>query len=165
MSEVIHAAFSDMVKSLRKQRKLTQQELATRLGVHRNTIGVWERGDYLPKSKTIVLELARILKLDTHETQHLLEKLFRLEHSDRLMNMTADERIASLEEQLKQALEEVHVLQEQLVAAQKRMEEFAQQKTRAPAFVKVSVKKPCALNHTTTNTSHRLPGVRTSLSK
>ena len=72
-NELVHTAFSDMVKSLRKQQNLTQQELATRLGVHRNTIGVWERGEYLPESQTIVLELARILKLDPGETQRLLE--------------------------------------------------------------------------------------------
>ena len=58
--------------------------------------------------------------------------------------MTADERIASLEEQLKQALEQVHVLQEQLAAAQKRIEELEKQKTPPPAFVKANVKKPKA---------------------
>jgi transposase len=56
--------------------------------------------------------------------------------------MTADERIVRLEEQLKQALEQVHVLQEQLAAAQKRIEELEKQKTPPPAFVKANVKKP-----------------------
>src|SRR6266567_8986975 len=55
--------------------------------------------------------------------------------------MTADERIASLEEQLKQALEQVHILQEQLAAAQKRIEELEKQKTPPPSFVKANVKK------------------------
>ncbi len=58
------------------------------------------------------------------------------------MNMTADEHIARLEEQLKQALEQVHVLQGQLGAAQKRIEELEKQKTPPPAFVKTNVKKP-----------------------
>lgn len=80
MIEMIHASFSDMVKSLRKQRKLTQQELAERLGVHRNTIGIWERGEYLPESQAIVLELARILQLDTHETQLLEASLIAPAH-------------------------------------------------------------------------------------
>lgn len=56
--------------------------------------------------------------------------------------MTADERIASLEEQLKQALELVHLLQEQLAAAHKRIEELEKQKTPPPAFAKANVKKP-----------------------
>jgi transposase len=58
--------------------------------------------------------------------------------------MTADERIASLEEQLKQALEQVQILQEELAAAQKRIEELEKQKTPPPAFVKANVKKPQA---------------------
>jgi transposase len=55
--------------------------------------------------------------------------------------MTADERIAKLEEQLKQALEHISVLQEQLAAAQKYIEELEKQKTPLPAFVKINVKK------------------------
>lgn len=65
--------FGDVLAALRKRRGLSQQELAARLGVHRNTIGKWERGICLPDSKSMVLELARQLRLDTHDTQHLLE--------------------------------------------------------------------------------------------
>jgi hypothetical protein len=56
--------------------------------------------------------------------------------------MTADERIAILEEQLKQALEQVRLLEEQLAAAHKRIEELEKQKTPPPAFTKANVKKP-----------------------
>ncbi len=56
--------------------------------------------------------------------------------------MTADERIATLEEQLKQALEQVRLLEEQLAAAHKRIEELEKQKTPPPAFAKAKVKKP-----------------------
>jgi len=58
--------------------------------------------------------------------------------------MTADERIANVEEQRKQALEHVHVLQEQVAAAQKRLEEREKQKKPPPAFVKATAKKPPA---------------------
>jgi hypothetical protein len=58
--------------------------------------------------------------------------------------MTAAERIASLEEQLKQALEQVRVLEEQLAAANKRIEELEKQKTPPPAYAKANVKKPQA---------------------
>jgi transposase len=56
--------------------------------------------------------------------------------------MTADERIATLEERLKQALEQVRLLEEQLAAAHKRIEELEKQKTPPPAFAKANVKKP-----------------------
>lgn len=58
--------------------------------------------------------------------------------------MTADERIATLEEQLKQALEQVRLLGEQLAAAHKRIEELEKLKTPPPAFAKANVKKPQA---------------------
>ncbi len=56
--------------------------------------------------------------------------------------MTADERITTLEEQLKQALERVSLLEEQLAAARQRIEELEKQKTPPPAFAKAHVKKP-----------------------
>ena len=56
--------------------------------------------------------------------------------------MTADERIVTLEDQLKQALGRVHLLEEQLAAAHKRIEELEKQKTPPPAFAKANVKKP-----------------------
>jgi hypothetical protein len=47
--------------------------LAEKLGVRRNTIGSWERGDFLPQSKGVVLEMTRHLYLDDEEIRHLLE--------------------------------------------------------------------------------------------
>jgi hypothetical protein len=55
--------------------------------------------------------------------------------------MTTEEHIANVEEQLKQALEQIQVLQEQLIAAQKHIAELEKQKTPPPAFVKANVKK------------------------
>ena len=65
--------FGELLKLLRKRRRMSQQQLATYLEVHRNTIGTWERGDFLPDSKGMVLELARQLQLDSQETRRLLE--------------------------------------------------------------------------------------------
>jgi tetratricopeptide (TPR) repeat protein/transcriptional regulator with XRE-family HTH domain len=73
MEYPVTSSFSEMLKTFRKHKHLTQKALAAALGVHRNTISVWERGDYLPESKTIVLELANQLKLDERETRQLLE--------------------------------------------------------------------------------------------
>jgi hypothetical protein len=56
--------------------------------------------------------------------------------------MTAEETIASLEAQLKQALERLTEVTEQLRVAQARIEALEQLKTPAPAFVKAEKKKP-----------------------
>lgn len=56
--------------------------------------------------------------------------------------MTANGRIAILEERLKQALEQVRLIEEQLAAAHKRIEDLEKQKTPPPAFTKTNVKKP-----------------------
>ncbi len=65
--------FGELLKTLRKRRGVRQQALAEQLGVHRNTIGIWERGDGLPDRKSTVLELARVLRLDEQETRWLFQ--------------------------------------------------------------------------------------------
>jgi tetratricopeptide (TPR) repeat protein len=66
-------SFGDLLKDYRKQKKKTQRQLADLLGVHYNTISGWERGNNLPGSKSIVLELARHLRLNDLQTRQLLE--------------------------------------------------------------------------------------------
>jgi transcriptional regulator with XRE-family HTH domain len=70
------ATFGEVLKAFRKRRGLTQQQLATAIGMHRNAISRWEQGEYLPESKGIVLELAKVLRLDYLETQNLLTASF-----------------------------------------------------------------------------------------
>jgi len=67
------SSFGDLLKQFRKRKRWTQHVLADRVGVHYNTIGIWERGEYLPESKTVVLEIAHQLRLSDQETRHLLE--------------------------------------------------------------------------------------------
>ncbi|HEY1348075.1 MAG TPA: FxSxx-COOH system tetratricopeptide repeat protein [Ktedonobacteraceae bacterium] len=67
------SAFGALLKTFRKRRRLTQQQLATGMGVHRSAIIRWEQGDFLPESRTSVLELARCLHLDGQEARQLLE--------------------------------------------------------------------------------------------
>ena len=45
--------FATVFKSLRTQHKLTQQELATKLGVSRSAIGMYENGEREPNLKTL----------------------------------------------------------------------------------------------------------------
>lgn len=67
------SAFGALLKEFRTRRHLTQQQLATAVGVHRNAVSRWEQGVFLPKQKSIVLELAKRLHLADQETRHLLE--------------------------------------------------------------------------------------------
>lgn len=73
MESLAFSSFGELLKRLRRRQRLTQAQLATKLGVHRNTIGFWERGDFLPDTKSMVLELARLLQLSEPETRQLLE--------------------------------------------------------------------------------------------
>jgi transcriptional regulator with XRE-family HTH domain len=73
MKGTLPSSFGEMLKVFRLRRRLTQQALASALDVHRNTIGAWERGDYLPESKTTMLELAQRLRLNEQEKRQFLE--------------------------------------------------------------------------------------------
>src|SRR5260370_9068621 len=67
--------------------------------------------------------------------------LFRLPLFCYTLDMTAEEKIASLEAQLKQALERLDEVTEQLRVAQGRIEELEKLKMPPPAFVKTNKKK------------------------
>src|SRR6266487_3294035 len=67
------ASFGELLKTFRKRKRLIQKQLAQHLSVHANTISSWELGTYLPATRGLVLELARLLALDDQETRQLLE--------------------------------------------------------------------------------------------
>lgn len=73
METSVLTSFGDLLKLYRKQQKLTQQQLARKLDLHQNTVGAWERGDYLPATRGMIVELARCLHLQETETHRLLE--------------------------------------------------------------------------------------------
>lgn len=58
-------ALGDEIKRLREARGLTQEELATRMGVHRNTIHRYEGGDDMP----VMLLVRLIVELDADVSQ------------------------------------------------------------------------------------------------
>lgn len=66
-------SFSEILKMSRKRQGLTQQQLARKLDIHQNTLGAWERGDYLPATRGMILELGRCLRLNKAEVYQLLE--------------------------------------------------------------------------------------------
>src|SRR4051812_12235801 len=76
MKDHVLVAFSDVLKAFRRQKRMSQQHLAQGLGIHSNTISGWERGNTLPQSKAMVVELASCLGLDEYEKQQLLEASF-----------------------------------------------------------------------------------------
>ena len=45
---------AEKIKSLRKEKKLTQEALATLLGVERTTVTMWESGQNTPPTKYLV---------------------------------------------------------------------------------------------------------------
>jgi tetratricopeptide (TPR) repeat protein/transcriptional regulator with XRE-family HTH domain len=73
MLESTSDPFGTLLKRFRKRQHLTQQQLARTMSIHRNTIGRWEEGSFLPESKALVLDLARHLYLDEQETRQLLD--------------------------------------------------------------------------------------------
>jgi len=65
--------FSELLKQFRVRGGMSQQQLGERVGVHRNTISAWERGDALPKTKGMVMDLANALYLEEQDTDDLLK--------------------------------------------------------------------------------------------
>ncbi|MFK4565696.1 helix-turn-helix transcriptional regulator [Enterococcus sp. UD-01] len=60
------------VKEFRKQNKLTQEELARRVGVSRKTIVSLEKGNYIP-SLLLAFQIANVLQVDIKEIFELQE--------------------------------------------------------------------------------------------
>ena len=64
--------FGKLLRQFRMRQGLSQQALAEKLGFNRNTIANWEQGNRRPKTRSIVLELARVLQLSDKDTSQLL---------------------------------------------------------------------------------------------
>lgn len=56
--------FGERLKMLRKGQKLTQQELATRLGVAKSVVSYYESGDRFP-SYDVLIKIARTFHVTT----------------------------------------------------------------------------------------------------
>jgi transcriptional regulator with XRE-family HTH domain len=67
-----HAAFGRAVRELRKERRLSQEELGHRSGLHRNYIGGIERGELNPSLESIA-RLAQALATKPSELFSLAE--------------------------------------------------------------------------------------------
>ena len=49
----ISEVFGEIVRDLRQKRGLSQEELAGRCGLHRNAVGLLERGERIPSIETV----------------------------------------------------------------------------------------------------------------
>ena len=64
--------FSDLLRQFRKRKKLNQKQLAERLEVSRETISLWERGQYKPEAD-VLYTIADVLSLTVQEQRQLFE--------------------------------------------------------------------------------------------
>ncbi|RRR73445.1 MAG: tetratricopeptide repeat protein [Candidatus Viridilinea halotolerans] len=73
--------FAELLRGFLSRATIKQAELAQALGVHRNTIGAWVRGEYLPETHDMVLRIEKELHLSPTETDQLLRAAsFPAEH-------------------------------------------------------------------------------------
>lgn len=84
--------FGELLKGFRKRAGVTQQELAHWLGVSRGTISNWERSEYLPGTREMVLRLTKELQLSHSETDQLLSAAdYSLEyHTEQVIALSDD---------------------------------------------------------------------------
>ena len=84
--------FQDNLKALRKKKGITQEELAARLNVVRQTVSKWEKGLSVPDSE-LLIKLAEILEVPV--SQLLGSKIEAEEQPDALA-----EQLSRINEQL-----------------------------------------------------------------
>lgn len=84
---------------MRKERGLTVYELATRLGISRNTLTTWELGEKEPHAIEILRELANILQVP-------LKNLLTGENEESIKNnlISLNDRVTRLEQVCKKFL-------------------------------------------------------------
>lgn len=76
----------ERIKQLRKQHKLTQEDVANRLAVARTTVVGWERGDRTPETDMLV-NIAKLLKCTTDYLLGLSEKPTLTEIEDKSISL------------------------------------------------------------------------------
>ncbi len=90
--------FGKRIRELRKERGITNYEMATKLGISRNTLTNWERGIKEPHAVEILEEMAKILKVPIKSILSG-EREISLENNPVIKNLS--ERVSRLEQMLK----------------------------------------------------------------
>ena len=65
--------FGKLLRQFRKRKRLNQKQLAERIEVSRETISLWERGEYKPEAEGILYQIVDVLGLSTQEQGLLFE--------------------------------------------------------------------------------------------
>lgn len=65
--------FGDLLRRFRKRKRLNQTQLAERIEVSRETVSLWERGEYQPEADRILYKIVEVLGLSAQEQQQLFE--------------------------------------------------------------------------------------------
>ena len=86
--------FGERIRELRKERVITNYEMAERLGISRNTLTNWERGEKEPHSVEILEEMAKVLNVPL-EILLVDEKEVNLENNPAIISL--NERVTRLE--------------------------------------------------------------------
>jgi transcriptional regulator with XRE-family HTH domain len=73
-------AFGRVMRKARAKRSLSQEDFAERCGLHRNAVGLLERGERAPNLDTIV-QIAEALDLRPSKLMALFEKELRTRKS------------------------------------------------------------------------------------
>lgn len=87
-------SFGERIRELRKERGITNYEMAERLGISRNTLTNWERGEKEPHSVEILEEMAKVLNVPL-EILLVEEKEVNLENNPAIISL--NERVTRLE--------------------------------------------------------------------
>ena len=87
-------SFGERIRELRKERGITSYEMATRLGISRNTLTNWERGEKEPHSVEILEEMAKVLNVPL-EILLTDEKAVDLENNPAILSLK--KRVTRLE--------------------------------------------------------------------
>lgn len=72
------------IRDARRQRGLTQQELAARVGVSQGTISFWERGTEIPTVEHVIalaLELPEVVASFEGRERDLLQRVLQIERN------------------------------------------------------------------------------------
>ena len=86
--------FGERIRELRKERGITNYEMAERLGISRNTLTNWERGAKEPHSVEILEEMAKVLNVPL-EILLVDKKTVNLENNPEIISLK--ERVTRLE--------------------------------------------------------------------
>lgn len=65
--------FGELLQQFRKRKRLNQKQLAARIEVSRETVSLWERGEYKPEADRVLYKIVNVLGLTTQEQRQLFE--------------------------------------------------------------------------------------------